>query len=216
MSNSDLWLIFLRTLVARGPASGKLKKVTGHAIEDKQYMRDHHEVRNEAIMNNTADNIADAARNHVHHLELVKFALVLERRHTQYVQFVRALHYIIGRVHLASQTIRKTPAYMMAHLEQSLPPIITFTPCLLDDRLFFERLFFKCTECMLSHYLESQLGIVVGFARLLTRCSFACTTATSALTWIELMYLAIAMTDAPMSHVKSSTARTQKIIHQVR
>ena len=111
MAKSDLWRIFLCTLVARGPASVKFKKTKGHAIEDKRFLGEHPELKKKAIMNNIADNVADGARHHFHHPKLVQLATVLERGHTQNVKFVRAIQSTIGRVHLASQTIRKTPTH---------------------------------------------------------------------------------------------------------
>ena len=73
----------------------------------------------------------------------------------------------------------------------------------------FHPLKLKCTSCMLSHHLTLQPQIIMGFATLLTHGLFALTTHTSGMTWLELMFISIALTDHPMTLLQSSTARAQ-------
>ena len=62
---------------------------------------------------------------------------------------------------------------------------------------------------MLSHHITTQPKIVASFVRLLTYGLFARTTQTSGLTWLELMFISIAMTEHPLSLLQSSSAQAQ-------
>ena len=66
LPNGDLWLVYWRTLVARGTQGVQLKKTKGHALKarNKDYPLKHPELRNEARLNNRADEIAEQARLH--------------------------------------------------------------------------------------------------------------------------------------------------------
>ena len=66
LPNSDLWLVFWRTLVMRGTRGVKFKKKKGHALEPKNrvYLNKHPELRAEARHNDNVDAIADRARDH--------------------------------------------------------------------------------------------------------------------------------------------------------
>ena len=81
----------------------------------------------------------------------------------------------------------------------------------------FAPLSLKCTGSMFSHHITSQPRIIASFAHLLTHGLFARTTHTSGMTWLELMFLSIAMTDNPLTLVQSSTAQAQiNIARQLR
>ena len=179
MANSDLWLIFVRTLVKRGPKTVRLKKTKGHALELKGFLEKYPELRTEARHNDIADSIAKAARFVFHHPELVKLSKALVSRHNRYVMFIRALFSVIGRVHLASQNIRKSTAFQLEHHEQGLPPTIVFTPLWNLADLRYLPLAFKCTSSMLSHHLQQHTDLMHGFVKLLTHCRFAASPTTS-------------------------------------
>ena len=117
-------------------------------------MREHPELQQEAILNNIADRIADATRSHFHHLELVKPSDALVVRHAKYVLFVRAVHSIIGRIHLASQAIRKPPAHRLEHPENALPAFINLVPLWVDFSLL-------STVCLQMHW-EQVVSLLAG------------------------------------------------------
>ena len=106
--NSDLWLVFWRTLVTRGTRGVHFKKTKGHALDPKNqpYLEKHPELRVEARHNNSADEIADRAREHFFHPNLRKLSELLVKRHDAYVQFVRAIMNIVARVHTVAQELR--------------------------------------------------------------------------------------------------------------
>ena len=72
MPNSDLWLIYIRTLAVRGPQSIELRKTKGHALEIQGYLDRRPELRAEAVQTDIADTVAKAARAFFHHPGLVK------------------------------------------------------------------------------------------------------------------------------------------------
>lgn len=109
--NSDWWLMYVRTLATRGPCSVKLKNTTGHALETRVFLQALPDLWQEAQHNKIADNVAKAARAHYHHPEFIKSSRAWARRHTRYIIFIRAVHSILGSVHLATQTLRKTQAF---------------------------------------------------------------------------------------------------------
>ena len=103
------------------------------------------------------------------------------------------------------------------HHEQGLPPTITFEPLWNLDDLNYAPLNLKCTSSMLSHHLEQHSPLMQGFTKLLTHGLFAASPTTSGYTWLELLLLSISLTYAPLTHIRSNTARTQKpLVHQIR
>ena len=50
------------------------------------------------------------------------------------------------------------------------------------------------------------------FVKLLTHGRFAMTSSTSGLTWLELLFLTVAMVDNPLTHLRSTTAQAQKTL----
>ena len=211
LPNSDLWLLFWRTLVTRGTKGVIFKKTKGHALEPKNrgFLAEHPELRVEARHNDRADGIADRAREHFFHPNMRKLSTLLCKRHDEYVQFVRAIMNITTRVHKIAQELRSAHAAVGVNPERPLGDFITFVPPWEDEFMEFHPLKLKCTSCMLSHHLTLQPQIIMGFAKLLTHGLFALTTHTSGMTWLELMFISIAMTDHPMTLLQSSTAQAQ-------
>ena len=217
MANSDLWLIFIRTLAMRGPHTVKLTKTKGHALEIEGYLENKPELRHEAIQNDIADNVARDARALFHHPELVKLSKALGDRHHRYVLFMRALLSIIGRVHLESQRVRASPAFQLAHPENGMPKYITFEPIWNIADLRYQPLLLKCSASMLSHHMLKHSSMMMGFTRLILRGCFAKSPTSSGYTWLEIMLLSIALSDSPLSHVRSHDAQSQKVLtHQLR
>ena len=61
-SNGDLWHIFFRTLMHRGPTTVMFTKTKGHALENHSFLQEHPELRTQAVNNDRADKAAKAAR----------------------------------------------------------------------------------------------------------------------------------------------------------
>ena len=78
--------------------------------------------------------------------------------------------------------------------------------------LHFEALHFKCSQSMLSHYISkhADAAIVSPFVKLLSHCRFAQTHSIAGLTWLELLFMTIAMADNPMTYLRSTTASSHK------
>eukprot|EP00973_Karenia_brevis_P094568 12423157-Karenia_brevis.AAC.1 len=217
LPNSDLWHIYYRTLVARGPHTVLLTKTKGHAMEDHDFLLKHPELRYQAVQNDRADAIAKGAKFTFYHPSLVKLSAVLGKRLDAYVDFLSSIFAIIARVHQAAQRLRKSPAFQLQHPELSVPTYITFSAPLYIDDLSFRPLGFKCTGHMVNRYLGDAPPSITGLKRLLTCCLFAADDSRSGLTWLELFLLSIAFCDAPLSLIRSDTARSQKLlVHQLR
>ena len=116
---------------------------------------------------------------------------------------------ITTRVHKVAQELRSAHTIVGVNPERPLGDYITFVPPWEDEFIAFNPLQLKCTTSMLSHHLGTQPKIITGFAHLLTHGLFARTTNTSGMTWLELMFISIAMTDHPMTLLQSSTAQAQ-------
>ena len=128
MPNSDLWLVLWRTLVVRGTRGVKLKKTKGHALDAKhrEHLQQHPELREEAYHNNTADGVADRAREHFFHPNVRKLSTLLCKRHDDYVKFLRAIIAILTRTHAVAQELRAAHIKIGQHPDRPLPGSIVF------------------------------------------------------------------------------------------
>ena len=162
LPNSDLWLIFWRTLVTRGTQAVRLKKTKGHALDKRNrlYSEQHPELRQEEKHNDRADTVADDARAHFIHPSMRTLSALLIKRHDSYIQFMQAIMMIISRVHLASQEIRRAQAHVGVHPEgpcfsgRPLPAFVIFAPIWNDVSLVYTPCALKFSESMLSSHLS--------------------------------------------------------------
>ena len=104
---------------------------------------------------------------------------------------------IISRVHVVAQDLRASQEQTGHHPDRPLPRSIVFTPRWEDEYMEFFPLKLKCSSSMLSHHITTQPRIIASFVQLLTHGLFARTTHTSGMTWLEIMFVTIAMGRKP-------------------
>ena len=130
---------------------------------NRDYLRQHPELRDEARHNNKADEIADQARLHFFHPNMRRLSELLCARHDAYVKIVHAIMLVISRVHIVAQELRTAHAQVGNHPERPLPGSIVFSPPWEGEDLRFapvtqmlrERVVSSCafsaSDCCLFH-----------------------------------------------------------------
>eukprot|EP00973_Karenia_brevis_P023702 3266538-Karenia_brevis.AAC.1 len=70
-NNGDLWEIFHKILVSRGPHSVRVSKTKGHAFEDAAYMAANAHLAEDAAHNDKADRLAALAATQFYNCNVV-------------------------------------------------------------------------------------------------------------------------------------------------
>eukprot|EP00973_Karenia_brevis_P068483 9524536-Karenia_brevis.AAC.1 len=78
-------------------------------------MKAHPELLDEAVGNDRADKAAKAARSEFYNSNIVRLGHLLAKRTDGYTFFIKQLHAVICRVHVASQLIKASPAHGLEH-----------------------------------------------------------------------------------------------------
>eukprot|EP00973_Karenia_brevis_P015591 2133380-Karenia_brevis.AAC.1 len=115
--DGDLWKLFYHILHMRGPSSFHATWTKGHAFATLGYLDAHPHLRAQAYHNDYVDRLAEDAYAASYDKNMIDLSNMLYTRHHQYVDFVKQVHLIIARVHIASQNLLKTPAFQLAHPE---------------------------------------------------------------------------------------------------
>ena len=156
--DGDLWMMFFRAIVHRGPRSLRVVKTTGHALTKDRFLQQFPHLRQEAEGNHRADVLAKKARTHCLHPMVVTISNMMQDRHKQYVALVQAVHAIIARVHQCAEKIRNSPATQMQHTANS--DILHKSPW--DNYTYAKTcaLKFKVNNVLDQRYLKDKLPVM--------------------------------------------------------
>ena len=190
-----------------------------HALEDRNYLRQFPELRQEAIGNDHADKAANQARSTCFNPNVVRLSNTFVDRTQKYVDFLSHIHAVIARVHAASQNLRKSPAFSIdpdRHIISIGDKVLHTTPDIPHD-LQDVPIRLKAVKKLVDQHLAKAGSLMFGFAQLLSHHTFATSPSRPGYTWLEFLLLSIAASPNPAAIYTSTTATpAKKLSHLIR